>query len=66
MSGTESAIAGNSKANTQAFYAAYAGIEEARGRMWPGHPNTLDAFAGINKGNTVMALNQVRLHLSHR
>jgi len=59
MSGTESAIAGNSKANTQAFYAAYAGLEEARGRMWPGHPNTLDAVAGINKGNTVMALNRV-------
>jgi hypothetical protein len=64
MSGTESAIAGNSKANTQAFYAAYAGLEEARGRMWPGHPNTLDAVAGINKGNTVMALNQVRYILN--
>ncbi len=59
MSGTESAIAGNSKANTQAFYAAYAGLEEARGRMWPGNPNTLDVLAGINEGKTVMALTSV-------
>ncbi len=64
MSGTESAIAGNSKANTQAFYAGYAGLEEGRGRLWPGHPNTIDAFAGINRGTTVMGLNQVRYILN--
>ncbi len=52
MSGTESAIAGNAKGNTQVFYASYAGLEEARGRMWPNHPNTLDGTFGVNKGTS--------------
>ncbi len=64
MSGTESAIAGNSKANTQAFYAAYAGLEEGRGRLWPGHPQTIDAFVGVNKGQNVMSVNLVRYILN--
>ncbi len=41
MSGTESAIAGNYRSSTTAFYAAYAGLEEGRGRVAPGNPNTL-------------------------
>jgi hypothetical protein len=59
MSGTEAAIAGNAKGNTQVFYASYAGLEEARGRMWPIHPNTLDATTGVNKGAGTMPLNKV-------
>ncbi len=59
MSGTEAAIAGNAKGNTQVFYASYAGLEEARGRMWPNHPNTLDAVTGVNKGAGTMPLNHV-------
>ncbi len=44
LSGTESAIAGNYRTSTQSFYAAYAGLEEARGRLWAKHPNTVDAL----------------------
>lgn len=45
MAGTESAINANYRGSTQAFYAAYAGVEEVRGRLSPGHPN---AFATMN------------------
>ncbi|MBI1750800.1 MAG: hypothetical protein HY234_05915 [Acidobacteria bacterium] len=44
MSGTESAIAGNYRSSTQVFYAAQAGLEEGRGRLWSGHPNPFGAF----------------------
>jgi Tfp pilus assembly protein PilX len=59
MSRTESAVTGNYRSSTQAFYAAYAGLEEGRGRMRPGHAQTLDAVTGINKGAGVMAANRV-------
>jgi hypothetical protein len=59
MSGTESAVTGNYRSSTQAFYAAYAGLEEGRGRMRPGHGQTLDALTGINKGAGAMASNRV-------
>jgi hypothetical protein len=59
MSRTESAVTGNYRASTQAFYAAYAGLEEGRGRMRPGHQQTLDALTGINRGTGVMAANRV-------
>jgi hypothetical protein len=42
-SGTESSIAGNYRLATQSYYAAYAGLEEGRGRMWSKHPNALGA-----------------------
>jgi hypothetical protein len=42
-SGTESSVAGNYRLATQSYYAAYAGLEEARGRMWSKHPNTIAA-----------------------
>jgi len=38
MSGTETAIAANYRTTTQAFYASYAGLEEARSRMWQNFP----------------------------
>jgi len=62
MAGTESAISSNYNNSTQAFYAAYSGLEEARGRMWPSHPNTFGAFVAI-PGDT-LPLNQVRYVLN--
>src|SRR5713226_3730523 len=44
MSGTESAINANYRGSTQAFYAAHAGLEEARGRLWRSHPNAFGSF----------------------
>lgn len=59
MSGTETAVGANYRGATQVFYAAYSGIEEARGRLRPGHPNTIDATVGINKGAGTLPLNRV-------
>ncbi len=60
LSGTETAIAGNYKASTQAFYAAYAGIEEGRGRFWGGHPQTYGTFVINPNPGGVLAVGQVR------
>ena len=38
-SGTESALAGNYRSSTGVYYAALAGLEEARGRLLPKNPN---------------------------
>ena len=38
-SGTESALAGNYRSSTGVYYAALAGLEEARGRLRPKDPN---------------------------
>jgi Tfp pilus assembly protein PilX len=40
-SGTETSIDANYRTSTQAFFDARAGIEEARGRMWRGSPNSI-------------------------
>jgi hypothetical protein len=40
-SGTDSALASNYRTSTSAYYAAIAGIEEARGRLLPSNPNYL-------------------------
>jgi hypothetical protein len=39
-SGTESALAGNYRSATGVYYAALAGLEEARGRLLPKNPNS--------------------------
>jgi len=39
-SGTESALAGNYRSSTGVYYAALAGVEEARARMRPNDPNS--------------------------
>ena len=39
-SGTESALAGNYRSSTGVYYAALAGVEEARARMQPKDPNS--------------------------
>jgi hypothetical protein len=41
MSGTESAMKGNYKSAMHAFYDAKAGLEEGRGRLWAGNPNSI-------------------------
>ena len=43
-SGMETSLAGNYRLSTQSYYAAYAGLEEARGRMWSKHPSKLGAL----------------------
>jgi len=40
-SGTDSALASNYRTSTSAYYAAIAGVEEARGRLLPINPNFL-------------------------
>lgn len=47
MAGNETFIGNNFKSNTQAFYAAYDGIEEGRGRLSSGHPQSI---AGLITG----------------
>jgi hypothetical protein len=42
-SGTESALAGNYRTSTSAYYAATGGLEEARSRMLPKNPNYFGA-----------------------
>ena len=45
-SGTESSLAGNYRSSTSAYYAGFAGLEEARGRVVPSNPNYFDPAAG--------------------
>lgn len=60
LAGTENSIAANYRTSTQSFYAAYAGIEEARGRLWSGHPNAFGAFvpSPMNVGTVRYVINQ--------
>lgn len=60
-SGTESSLASNYRASTSAYYAAYAGIEEARGRLVPSNPNY---FGTAFIPSTGLALGQVRYILN--
>ncbi|MBI1750806.1 MAG: hypothetical protein HY234_05885 [Acidobacteria bacterium] len=62
MSGTETAVAANYRTSTQAFYAALAGLEEGRGRLWPGHPSALGTF--IAAPGATLAVGQVRYILN--
>jgi hypothetical protein len=65
MSGTETSVAANYRSSTQAFYSGYAGLEEARGRLWPGHPNSLFAIANfLPPVGTVLPVGQVRYILN--
>ncbi len=41
MAGTETAMKGNYKSAMHAFYDAKAGLEEGRGRLWTGNPNSI-------------------------
>lgn len=44
-SGTESALAGNYRSSTSVYYAAVAGLEEARARLRPNDPNSFNNTA---------------------
>jgi Tfp pilus assembly protein PilX len=63
MAGTESALNSNYKSSMQAFYDARAGVEEGRGRLWSGNPNTLGTFLVSPVGST-MAVGQTRYILN--
>jgi hypothetical protein len=41
-SGTDSALAGNFRSSANAYYAALAGLEEARGRLFPNNANCIE------------------------
>jgi len=62
--GTDSALAGNYRSSTGAYYAAVAGLEEARGRLlWknPDFINKTNAYAGLfsGQGNAAFGLTDV-------
>jgi hypothetical protein len=65
-SGTESALAGNYRASTSAYYAATAGLEEARSRLLPKNPKYFDTTAPtfMPALGTTLAFNQVRYILN--
>src|SRR5216684_6691181 len=60
-SASESALSGNYRSSSSAYYAAIAGLEEGRGRLLPTNPNTLVGVAntGIPAFGTPMLVNQV-------
>lgn len=60
--GTESSIVGNYRGSTQAFYAAYSGIEEARGRLSKANPDYFGTF--VAPYGTVLGVDQVRYVLT--
>jgi hypothetical protein len=58
-SGAESSINGNYRSSSSAYFAAIAGLEEGRGRLLPGNPNTVVGVQNIPTFGNVMAVNQV-------
>jgi Tfp pilus assembly protein PilX len=62
MAGTETAVDANYRSSTQAFYAAYAGLEEGRGRLSSSDPGAFGAF--IAQPGGVLAPGQVRYVLN--
>jgi hypothetical protein len=58
-SGTETSLASNYRATTSSYYAAVAGIEEARGRLLPGNPNTITASLPLTGSPAYLPTNQV-------
>jgi hypothetical protein len=65
-SGTESALAGNYRTSTSAYYAATGGLEEARSRMLPKNPNYFDVIVPtfFPALGTPLAVGQVRYILN--
>jgi Tfp pilus assembly protein PilX len=66
-SGTESALAGNYRSSTGSYYAAFAGLEEGRGRLLPTNPNYFDNTVANfipTSGTPPLALGQVRYILN--
>jgi Tfp pilus assembly protein PilX len=65
-SGTESALAGNYRTSTSAYYAATAGLEEARGRLLDKNTNYFDSTVAnfMPPLGTTLAVGQVRYILN--
>ena len=65
MATTETSSASNYRTSTQAFYSSVAGLEEARGRLWPANPNSLFSIANfLPPVGTVLPVGQVRYILN--
>jgi len=58
-SGTETSLAANYRATTSGYYAAVAGIEEARGRLLPTNPNSIAASLPLTGSPAYLPTNQV-------
>jgi hypothetical protein len=67
-SGTESALAGNYRASTSAYYAATAGLEEGRGRLLSKNTNYFDNTVAtfMPALGTTLAVGQVRYILNSK
>ncbi|MFI5097032.1 MAG: pilus assembly PilX N-terminal domain-containing protein [Candidatus Acidiferrales bacterium] len=55
--GTDSALTGNYRTSTSAYYAAVAGLEEARGRLYRRDPNFVGAAVGSDVHNVLYIIN---------
>src|ERR1700688_2497394 len=66
--GTDSALAGNYRTSTAAYYASVAGLEEARGRLLWKNPNFFNSsvpnFIPMAGGSPALGLTQVRYILN--
>src|ERR1700737_714422 len=65
--GTESALSGNYRSSTRAYYAAVAGLEEGRGRLLPRNSDYFNATSPSfipATGTPPLALRQVRYILN--
>jgi hypothetical protein len=58
-SGAEGALNGNYRSSSNAYLAAFSGIEEARGRLLPSNPNTILGVGNIPTLGNTMAVGQV-------
>ncbi len=64
-SGTETALAGNYRSSTGVYYAALAGLEEARGRLLSKDPNSFQKIAGfLPSPGTQLNIGEVRYVLN--
>jgi hypothetical protein len=59
MSTSETTVAESYRSSTQVFYAALAGLEEGRGRVWLGHPANSTAGGRVIPITGVLAANEV-------
>jgi hypothetical protein len=59
MAGTQAAVKGNYKSSMHAFYDAKAGLEEARGRLWPSPLNLNSISNCVFPGGGSMPLGRV-------
>src|ERR1700758_2757550 len=59
-SGTETALGANYRSSSTVYYAALAGLEEARGRLLPKNPDYVGgAIPPLTVGRTVYLLNRL-------